>query len=215
MNSELNELQWVCVGPEPGLGFNGIYGLAEPHQPPYSGEPTARISALVVYDSELGQYEARQVYHRLVQRLKGLVEVRVQWCSAEQLAEVKVAEEASQAAVESEVIVLAVAGARELSHPIRSWLEQCALRKKGRESALVVLMENAGGVFSPAPRLESYLRNFAVQAGMAFFLGNIGSTTSGSPLSVSATLTTQGSLPQSPVQAEFKQPPPSHWGINE
>lgn len=132
-------------------------------------EPKFPFDLVVAYEDELTHGRAIALYNTLLNNLRDDHDVRYSWWKFHFLYDPALLDRAIDAAIEADMIIVALRDAKEPPWIARNWIEKWLKGKDGHDSALVALVEG-----TPSDRVEEslmfgYLNGVALQAEMNFF----------------------------------------------
>ncbi|MBI3850668.1 MAG: hypothetical protein HY298_10415 [Verrucomicrobia bacterium] len=132
-------------------------------------EPKFPFHLVVAYEDELTHGRAIALYDTLVKNLRDDHDMRYSWWKFHFLYDPALLDRAIAAAMEADMIIVALRDAKEPPWIARNWIEKWRAAKEGHDSALVALVEG-----TPSDRVEDclmfgYLNGVALQAEMNFF----------------------------------------------
>jgi hypothetical protein len=128
----------------------------------------ANWSVAVVYEDAATRAEAVSFCDRLMERFWAECEFDVGWWSFDHLKEGDSAKEASQKAVEANLVVFAVRPEGGISPGFDAWIETWLTHRGDREGTLVGLLTSGNELLDDAAGKHVYLRNVAHRAGMDY-----------------------------------------------
>jgi len=172
-------------------------------------------SATILYHDAAARERAVLVCDHLVRAFLREIEFQFHWWRTDFLEDAGMAAAAADDAARAEFLIVSCPPAFESTPAVRFWLEECAVRRAGREGALIDL---TGGNLAPTPateRTRGYLRGFARRATMDYLAQfPRGRFLSGFE-SMMAPALQAVRLPTALEDAQHPLPPPSHFGLNE
>jgi hypothetical protein len=146
-----------------------------------------------VYFDKPSRDRAIHLCDTLLERFKDDLDFEFTWWNVRYLTEPHVAHLASEAIVNSDLIVFAAGENAELSPQVKRRLERWMRQRQGREGALAVYLEAPSTAENP---LDAYARGVAARAHLDYVAPTVAETRHHSTFD------------------QFKFPT-SHWGINE
>ena len=168
------------------------------------------FSAAVLYEDRETRNRVLEVGRHLQAKVGEEVELRFSWWRFDFLSEMRLAEQAAQAAMLADMLVISAHPGRGLPLVFTQWIEGWLPRRTQRESVLVAL------IGSPEDSSEdaacNYLQAIARRAGMDYLARPL-------PLArnLADSLAKRAETTTPLLENILKQaaPPHTHWGINE
>lgn len=178
-------------------------------------DPKFPFDLVVAYEDFETRNRALHLYDHLAQQLLDDYDFQCSWWKFDHLANATLRQQAADAAVEANMVILSIHAHEELPPTHTLWLEDWISRRFHRKAALVVMLAGASTSEDEAAPALAYLQNAARLARMDFF-------------------THAFALPPGPRETSFPQPaaqmpastpllqdllqhrsPVLRWGINE
>jgi len=185
------------------------------HARPAHWEPKFPFDLVVTYENEATRGRAFALCDHLVRELRDDHDLRQSWWKFSFLYDPRLLEHATEAALTANMIIVSLNHEKELPFIARTWIEGWLTQKKGHDSALVALVDNApSSRCSDCPMLR-YLNCVARKAGMDFFphVFAAGPLLAGSPFTDTPA---HGSGLMPLLEEILRRPNNAHpWGINE
>lgn len=185
---------------------------------PSGWEPKFPFDLLVAYEDKETRNRALHLYDHLAQQLLDDYDFQCSWWKLDHLVNPALRQEASEAAMEANMVILSLRAGSRLDHEQQQWIEEWTGRRPHRKSAFVVMIAGTDAPERDAAALMISLRNLARRAGMDFFPHGFSLHPPGAKLN----LPTPGELaprfaPSTPLLREILQHknPFPRWGINE
>jgi hypothetical protein len=125
-------------------------------------------SIVVVYEDAVTREHAVKACDHLVERFWSEREFEVHWCSCAMLGEAAPAREASDKAVEADLIIFSLRREREISSSVTEWIEDWLSKRGDREGALLDLTGQEVEDEGAAAERHIYLRHAAHRGGMDY-----------------------------------------------
>ena len=124
---------------------------------------------VIAYEDEITRNRAIALYDNLAGNLNDDYDVRYSWWKFHFLYDPALLDRAINAAIDADMIIVALRDAKEPPWIARNWIEKWLAGKDGHDCALVALVEG-----TPSARIEDcavlgYLNSVAHQAQMNFF----------------------------------------------
>ena len=154
-----------------------------------------RCEVAIVYFDKPSRDRGIHLCDTLLQRFKDDLDFHFTWWNVRYLTDPHIAHLASDAIVNSDLIVFAAGENAELSPEVKKRLERWMRRRQGREGALAVYLKAPSNAAEQSP-LNAYVRAVAERSHMDY-LGSAATE-----------------MRHDPTFDQFRFPT-SHWGINE
>lgn len=132
-------------------------------------EPKFPFDLVVSYEDTTTRNYALQLYDHLAQKLLDDYDFQCTWWKFEQLRDPALMEQAADAVVEANMVIIAVRAGKELPLTARNWIEQWVARKDSRKSALVAVIVGVDAHRRETCPAQLYLQKVARTAKMDFF----------------------------------------------
>lgn len=129
----------------------------------------AAWSVVVAYEDSATREEAAKFCDALEARFHGQCKMNITWWAYSSIEAAEEATNAADQAVGADLIVFAARPEGDVPRHVKSWLEGWLQRRQGREGALVGLLEQAPGAFSPPAPCYVYLRAAAHRGALDYF----------------------------------------------
>lgn len=130
-------------------------------------DPRPPLKVVTVYDALDSGAQAMQLYRNLSDKFSREVELIIDLGQMERLGDAPMGDRLAKAAVEADVILIALLSGKEVSGVLRTWIEKWIEKKRGHESAMVFLCGKQGHLQISSPA-HTYLREQASRVGMTF-----------------------------------------------
>ena len=154
-----------------------------------------RCEVAIVYFDKPSRDRAIHLCDTLLQRFKDDLDFHFTWWNVRYLTDSHIAHLASEAIINSDLIVFAAGENAELSPGVKKRLERWMRKRQGREGALAVYLEAPSDAAQQNP-LDAYARGVAARAHLDYVAAPEPDTR------------------RDPTFDQFRFPT-SHWGINE
>jgi hypothetical protein len=136
----------------------------------FSGwEPKFPFDLVVAYEDADTRNRALHLYDHLAQQLLDDYDFQCSWWKFDHLTNDALCEQATDAALDANMVILSLHARRELAPAHKMWLERWIPRRPRRKSALVTLIAGVDRPERDAPSLFAYLQNAARLGHMDFF----------------------------------------------
>ena len=170
---------------------------------------------VVAYEDTDTRNRALHLYDHLAQQLLDDSDFKCSWWKFDHLAAAILRREATDAAVNANMIVLSLRARDELSPLQRAWIENWSARRTDRQGALVAMIAGVASPETEAPIMLAGLRDAAHRAGMDFFTHAFGATKPA--FTLPAPPAAPAALADTPFVQEIlhQSVPVFRWGINE
>jgi hypothetical protein len=171
------------------------------------------FSVVVLYEDRETRDRVLDVSRHMEAQMGDEIELKFLWWRFDFLENPRLAEQAAQAAILADMLLVSASPGRGLPVTFTQWVETWLPRRGYRESVLVALIDPEHD--SANDTASEYLRGIALRARMDFLAKPLlFASTTAEELQDSLL---QGSETRTPVlPAILRQTrPPSHWGINE
>jgi hypothetical protein len=178
-------------------------------------DPKLPFDLVVAYEDLETRNRALHLYDHLAQQLLDDYDFQCSWWKFDHLTNTTLRQQAADAAVEANMVILSIRASEDLPRTHRLWLEDWISRRHHRKAALVVMIAGTSVPEREAATVLAYLQNAARLARMDFFTHAFESPSN--PRETSATV----SPGQAPAAAPLLQgllqhrSPVLRWGINE
>jgi hypothetical protein len=196
--------------------MNGI--LSNQRTGPAGWEPKFPFDLLVAYENKETRNRALHLYDHLAQQLLDDYDFQCSWWKLDHLVNPALRQEASDAAVEANMVILSLGRESCFNREQQEWIEDWTARRPHRKSAFVVLIAGTGAPERDAAPLLHSLGNFARRAGMDFFPHGFSlNPPVAKPELPSLIEAAPRPVPASPLMRQVLQhkSPIPRWGINE
>ena len=178
-------------------------------------DPKLPFDLVVAYEDLETRNRALHLYDHLAQQLLDDYDFQCSWWKFDHLSNPTLRQQAADAAVEANMVILSIRAHDELPRPHKLWLEDWISRRHHRKAALVVMIAGTNSPEHDAVPVLAYLQNAARLARMDFFphAFELPLNPRKAPLAQMAA--------QTPVLTPILQGllqdriPVSRWGINE
>ena len=216
-NSLLNPLMQATSTPPPAASVPSLASATSSSPPsPSHWEPKFPFDLVVAYEDVQTRNRALHLYDHLAQQLLDDYDFQCSWWKFDHLTDRTLYQQAADAAVEANMVVISLHARSELLPAHQAWLDGWLPRRQNQKSALVALLAGADQHTQEVERLLVYLRRAARLAHMDFFNHSFALSLPSREISL------QPSEPArvAPVaihlpSALHHQMPPPRWGINE
>ena len=178
-------------------------------------DPKLPFDLVVAYEDLETRNRALHLYDHLAQQLLDDYDFQCSWWKFDHLANATLRQQAAEAAVEANMVILSIRAHDELPRTHKLWLEDWISRRHHRKAALVVIVAGASKAEREAAPVLPYLQNAARLARMDFFTHAFELPSNPRETSLAQMAA------QTPVAAPLLQGvlqdriPVSRWGINE
>ena len=132
-------------------------------------EPRLPFELVVAYEDEITRSRAIALYENLAGHLNNDHEVRYSWWKFHFLYDPALLKRAITAAIDADLIIVALRDAGEPPWIARNWIEKWLAGKGRRDGALVALVEGAPSIRFEDCAMLGYLNSVADRARMNFF----------------------------------------------
>jgi hypothetical protein len=178
-------------------------------------EPKFPFDLVVAYEDTTTRNRAMQLYDHLAQQLLDDFDFQVSWWKLDHLENLKLCEQAADAAAAANMVVVSLRGNHPLPPAFDRWLQIWTPRRASQKSALVMLLGANEQDPDESRRLQARLHQLARQAKMDFFAHAY--ELPAPELSFSIESLTQRARTVTPVLEEILHHPTHspRWGINE
>lgn len=147
--------------------------LQNPKNSNCSSEAKPPFNVVMVYeDTETGQ-RAMVAFQCLTDHLCDDFLVSNNLWNLDLLRSPKVREAAAHEAAEADMIIVSLHGNHDLPDVLKAWIRKWLAQRKGREGALVALLDSAAPTLPTASRSINYLKEIAARAQIDFFSHSI------------------------------------------
>lgn len=131
----------------------------------------AQITTMFAYDRHAALSAAQGVYHRMVRRLAGAVEINASWFEFSSFTRRDRLQEAVQVAGTADIIFCCPSSPHMLPPWAQDWIHQFLVRRNDTGGALAAILPVVPASSFCPTRIEQDLQETARIAGMAFFCG--------------------------------------------
>ena len=136
----------------------------------FSGwDPKFPFDLVVAYEDNETRNRALHLYDHLAQQLLDDYDFQCSWWKFDHLTNFTLRQQATDAALDANMVILSLHARQELSPAHKAWIESWASRRPHRKAALVAMIADAGRPERDAPSMVAYLQNAARLAHMDFF----------------------------------------------
>jgi len=132
-------------------------------------DPKMPFDLVVAYEDTDTRNRALHLYDHLAQQLLDDYDFQCSWWKFDHLTNHALCEQATEAAVDANMVILSLNARRELAPAHKTWMEGWVPRRAHRKAALVTLIAGAGQPERDTPSMLAYLQNAARLAHMDFF----------------------------------------------
>lgn len=178
-------------------------------------DPKLPFDLVVAYEDVETRNRALHLYDHLAQQLLDDYDFQCSWWKFDHLTNTTLRQQAADAAVEANMVILSIRAHEELPRTHKLWLEDWISRRHHRKAALVVMIAGTSAPEREASTVLAYLQNAARLARMDFF-------THAFELPLNPRETSVAAFPgQAPASTPLLQnllqhrSPVLRWGINE
>ena len=204
LNSRVQSEPDLTAAPAAGTGSS-----------PSHWEPKFPFDLVVAYEDRQTRDRALHLYDHLAQQLLDDYDFQCSWWKFDHLTDRTLCQQAADAAVEANMVIISMQARPELLSAHQAWLEEWLPRRDHRKSALVALIAGADQHSPEAERTLAYLRRAARQAHMDFFNHNFALSLPSRDISLPAEAPRVTPPPGAFSQDLYHQMPTPRWGINE
>ena len=178
-------------------------------------DPKFPFDLVVAYEDTETRNHALHLYDHLAQQLLDDYDFRCSWWKFDHLANPILQQEAADAAVDANMVILSIHAHRELSPTQKTWLDDWTARRQHHKAALVVMIaDTTQPERDDAPAL-TYLRNVARISGMDFFLHGFELPVANVRLAGTALPDRVAAIAPPLHGIIYQKSPVTRWGINE
>ena len=132
-------------------------------------DPKLPFDLVVAYEDLETRNRALHLYDHLAQQLLDDYDFQCSWWKFDHLANATLRQQAADAAVEANMVILSIRAHEELPRTHHLWLEDWISRRHHRKAALVVMIAGATASEREDAPVLAYLQNAARLARMDFF----------------------------------------------
>jgi len=178
-------------------------------------DPKLPFDLVVAYEDLETRNRALHLYDHLAQQLLDDYDFQCSWWKFDHLTNKTLRQQAADAAVEANMVILSIRAHDELPRTHKLWLEDWISRRHHRKAALVVMVAGTNAPGHEAAPALAYLQNAARLARMDFFTHSF--ELSRSPRESSIAQLTAPPPAATPLLQGLLQhrSPVLRWGINE
>jgi len=178
-------------------------------------DPKLPFDLVVAYEDLETRNRALHLYDHLAQQLLDDYDFQCSWWKFDHLTNTTLRQQAADAAVEANMVILSIRASEDLPRTHKLWLEDWISRRHHRKAALVVMIAGTSVPEREAATVLAYLQNAARLARMDFFTHAFELPSSPRETSVAA-FPGQTSA-AAPLLQDLLQhrSPVLRWGINE
>lgn len=185
------------------------------HSETSTWDPKFPFDLVVAYDDTETRQCAMHLYDSIAQQLIDDYDFQCSWWKFEHLANPILQQEAADAAVDANMVILSLRPHRELPAVHKAWLDDWVIRRTHRKAALVVMVGDSTDPERDAHQSLVHLRNLARIGRMDFFLHGFELPKTPRKLpSIALPDRVTSALPPAHLLSYHKSPVP-RWGINE
>jgi hypothetical protein len=185
------------------------------HPETSSWDPKFPFDLVVAYDDTATRICAMRLYDSIAQQLIDDYDFQCSWWKFEHLANPILQQEAADAAIDANMVILSLRPHRELPAIHKAWLDDWATRRSHRKAALVVMVADSTDPETDARESLLHLRNLARVGRMDFFLHGFELPKPSSDIPLVALPDRVSSLPPAEHAMWHHKSPVPRWGINE
>lgn len=178
-------------------------------------DPKFPFDLVVAYEDNDTRARALHLYDHLAQQLLDDYDFQCSWWKFDHLANPILQQEAADAAVDANMVILSLRAHRELPAVHKAWVENWVSRRQHRKAALVVMVADTNQPERDAAHSLAWLRNAARLGRMDFFLHGFTLPKSQPELPASALPDRVAALLPSVQAILSSKSPVPRWGINE
>jgi hypothetical protein len=178
-------------------------------------DPKLPFDLVVAYEDLETRNRALHLYDHLAQQLLDDYDFQCSWWKFDHLTNITLRQQAADAAVEANMVILSIRASEDLPRAHKLWLEDWISRRHHRKAALVVMIAGTSVPEREAATVLAYLQNAARLARMDFFTHAF--ELPGSPRETSAAVLPGQAPAATPLLHGLLQhrSPVLRWGINE
>jgi hypothetical protein len=132
-------------------------------------EPKFPFDLVVAYQDTDTRDRALHLYDSIAQKLLDDYDFQCAWWRFEHLQTAALMQQATDAAIEANMIILSVHAGKDLPPIARAWIDRWSANKAHNKSALVTLIDLAEPRTAETGQLQAYLQQVARRARMDFF----------------------------------------------
>jgi hypothetical protein len=178
-------------------------------------DPKLPFDLVVAYEDLETRNRALHLYDHLAQQLLDDYDFQCSWWKFDHLSNPTLRQQAADAAVEANMVILSIRAHEELPRTQQLWLEDWVSRRHHRKAALVAMIAGTNTPERKAAPALAYLQNAARLARMDFFTHGFELPSSPREASI-AQLAAQTPVATPLLQDTLQhQSPVLRWGINE
>ena len=180
-----------------------------------SWEPKFPFDLVVTYEDTDTRTRALHLYDHLAQQLLDDYDFQCSWWKFDHLVNPVLQQEAADAAMDANMVILSIRAHRELPAVHKAWLDDWIVRRHHRKAALVVMIADTSQPERDAAQSLAYLKNAARIGHMDFFLHGFELPKPQQEFPVTPLPDRVASLVSSAHGLSYHQNPVPRWGINE
>jgi hypothetical protein len=179
-------------------------------------DPKFPFDLVVAYEDLETRNRALHLYDHLAQQLLGDYDFQCSWWKFEHLTNATLRQQAADAAVEANMVILSIRAHDELPRAHKLWLEDWISRRYHRKAALVVMIAGTSTTGHEAAPALAYLQNAARLARMDFFTHSFELPSAPRDASIAQRAAQTPAATPSLLQGLLQhRSPVLRWGINE
>ncbi len=178
-------------------------------------DPKFPFDLVIAYDDTETRRRAMHLYDHLAQQLIDDYDFQCSWWKFDHLANTILQQEAADAAVDANMVILSIRAHQELPAVHKAWLDDWIGRRPHRKAALVVMIADTSQPERDAAQSLACLKNAARVGRMDFFLHGFKLPKPQQEFPVTPLPDRVASLVSSAHGLSYHQNPVPRWGINE
>lgn len=178
-------------------------------------EPKFPFDLVVAYEDADTRTRALRLYDRLAQQLRDDHDFQCSWWKFDHLANPVLRQEAADAAVDANMVILSIQAHRELPAIHKAWLDGWIRRRHHRKAALVVIIADTSQPEHDAAQSLACLKNAARIGHMDFFLHGFETQKPRQEFAATSLPDRVASMVSSVHELSYHKSPAPRWGINE
>jgi hypothetical protein len=178
-------------------------------------EPKFPFDLVVAYEDSFTRNRALHLYDHLAQQLLDDYDFQCSWWKFDHLTNLTLRQQAADAAVEANMIILSMHARPELPSTHRLWMENWIPRRDNRKAALVALVAGENALQHEAAPMLACLQNAARLGKMDFFTHEFNLPAPEGGRIASSAIPTARLVPPIPHHVLEQRTPTPRWGINE
>ena len=166
----------------------------------------------VIYEDAPSRDLALRLLDGLIKKFDQDLKFQSTWWGFKYLTDPEIAQEAGQAAAQSDLVLVAVHGAEDFPFEVTAWFDDW-LPKRSPSAGALVLLQASGELKAPLPSQDRYLRSLAQRSSLEYLslFDPASSTVSSDRLREDRVVPEAAAMEQAPRP----QPHSTGWGIND